>query len=194
MDARRHGTPAVPYRNFEGCGGECDPPRSGCDTAPMGSFPTRKQHRLSGYDYTTVGFYFVTLCVQGRLPLLGRIVSDDMRLSPAGEIAQDRCEEIPRRYSGIELDTVMVMPDHLHAIISLGGDTDSLSTVVHWLKSRTTSDYTLGVRAAGWPPFHGRLWQPGFYDRVMRDDQELNAIREYVMQNPLRWSLREQGV
>jgi putative transposase len=160
----------------------------------MDSYPIRRQHRLSGYDYTTAGFYFVTLCIQGRLPLLGRIVSDDMRLSPAGEIVRHRCKEISRRYSGIDLDTVMVMPDHLHAIISLGGDTESLSAVVHWLKSRTTSDYAGGVRSAGWLPFHGRLWQPGFYDRVMRDDQELNAIREYVMQNPLRWSLREQGV
>ena len=171
-----------------------DLPGWGCDTAPMGSYPTRRQHRLPDYDYTSAGFYFITLCVQDRLRLLGGVVAGEMRLSPAGELVQQRYQEMPQRYPDIELDGLMVMPDHVHAIVSFGGDGQSLPKVIHWIKSRTTADYTVGVRTAGWPAFHGRLWQSGFYDRIIRDDKELNAVREYVMQNPLRWSLKEQGV
>jgi REP element-mobilizing transposase RayT len=159
----------------------------------MGSYPTRRQQRLPGYNYSSAGCYFVTLCIQDRLPLLGRVVSGAMHLSPAGDLVQRRCEEIPQRYPDLHLDTQMVMPDHLHAIVSLSAEGRSLSTVVHWIKSRTTADYAVGVRGAGWAPFRGRLWQQGFHDRIIRDDQELNAIREYVMQNPARWGLKEQG-
>jgi REP element-mobilizing transposase RayT len=127
------------------------------------------------------------------LPLLGRVVSGAMHRSPAGELVQRRCEEIPQRYPDLTLDTLMVMPDHLHVIVSLSAEGRSLSTVVHWIKSRTTADYALGVKGSGWTPFRGRLWQQGFHDRIIRDDQELNAIREYVMQNPARWGLKEQG-
>jgi REP element-mobilizing transposase RayT len=90
------------------------------------------------------------------------------------------------------LDTLVVMPDHLHAILSLTRELLSLSDVIHHLKSRTTAQYAIGVRSSNWPPFHGKLWQQGFYDRVIRDDRELAAIRAYVVQNPLRWSLKRQ--
>jgi REP element-mobilizing transposase RayT len=160
----------------------------------MDSYPNRRQQRLPDYDYTTAGLYFVTLCVQGRSRLLGRVVSGEMHHSPAGELVQRRCEEIPQRYPDLRLDAVMVMPDHLHAILSLGGTGQSLSTVIHWLKSRTTADYVAGVRDWGWPSFRGKLWQQGFHDRIMRDDQEVNAVREYVLQNPLRWGANEEGV
>jgi putative transposase len=157
----------------------------------MSSYPTRRHSRLSGYDYTTTGFYFVTLCIQDRLPLLGTVASGEMMHSPAGALIRELCEEIPHRSPGILLDTLMVMPDHLHAILSLSGDKLSLSEVIHHLKSRTTAQYVCGVRGSSWQPFHQTLRQKGFYDRVIRDDRELTAIREYVVQNPLRWSLKE---
>jgi REP element-mobilizing transposase RayT len=158
----------------------------------MSSYPTRRHHRLSGYDYSTPGFYFVTLCIQDRLPLLGTIAGDQVIYSPAGALVCECCEEIPHRSPGIMLDTLVVMPDHLHAILSLTREPLSLSDVIHHLKSRATAQYAIGVRYSNWPPFHGKLWQQGFYDRVIRDDQELAAIRAYVVQNPLRWSLKQQ--
>jgi putative transposase len=171
-----------------------DPPHASGHTAAMSSYPTRRQQRLPGYDYTTAGFYFVTLCIRDRLPLLGTVVASEMRLTPAGELVQQVCAETPHRCPGVELDTLVIMPDHLHAVISLLGEASSLSAGIHRIKSRATARYALGVRASGWPAFHGGLWQQGFHDRIIRDDKELNAMREYVVQNPLRWSLKEDGV
>jgi REP element-mobilizing transposase RayT len=158
----------------------------------MSSYPTRRHQRLQGYDYSSAGCYFVTLCVQDRLPLLGRIAGGEMLLSPAGAMVQLSLQEMPRRYSDVNLDALVVMPDHLHVIVTLGGGGRSLSTVMHRVKSQTTAIYGRKVWLSGWPPFHVRLWQRGFYDRVIRDERQLNAIREYMMQNPLRWSLNER--
>jgi REP element-mobilizing transposase RayT len=158
----------------------------------MSTYPTRRHHRLSGYDYATPGFYFVTLCIQDRLPLLGTVTTGEMIHSPAGALVHECCEEIPHRSPNILLDTLMVMPDHLHAILSLTGELISLSEVIHHLKSRATAQYAIGVHSSNWPPFRGRLWQQGFHDRVVRHDRELAAIRAYVVQNPLRWSLNQQ--
>ena len=159
----------------------------------MSSYPTRRRNRLSGYDYTTSGFYFVTVCMQDRLPLLGSVTAGEMLASAAGLMVHQVCEELPHRFPGVLLDTLMVMPDHLHVILSLDSATHSLSASIHQLKSRTTAQYALGVRESGWPPFHGRLWQQRFYDRVIRDDRELAATRAYGLQNPLRWHAKEVG-
>lgn len=155
----------------------------------MPSYPTRRRQRLPSYDYASPGIYFVTLCIRDRLPLLGRVVSGEMRRSSAGDLIAAIWEEIPQRYLSVELDTLMVMPDHLHALLLLPGDTLSLSDLMHHLKSRTTAQYALRVRQEGWQPFRKTLWQRGFHDRIIRDDAELTRARDYIMHNPLRWSL-----
>ena len=68
-----------------------------------------------------------------------------------------------------------------------GAPTLSLFDVVHRFKSLTTARYRHGVRDDNWPPFPGRLWQRNYYERVIRDDAELIAIREYIRCNPERW-------
>ena len=64
----------------------------------------------------------------------------------------------------------------------------SLSDVVHRFKSFTTTRYRQGVRDLNWPPFSGRLWQRNYYDRIIRNDAELNRIRQYIRNNPARWA------
>jgi putative transposase len=163
-------------------------------TAFMSSYPKRRHQRLREYAYSTPGFYFVTLCVQDRRPLLGRISDGVMLLSPAGEMVKGVCEELPQRYAGVEVDTLMVMPDHLHVILVLTDEGTSLSKLIQGIKSGTTPIYAREVASSGWPAFKGRLWQKGFYDRVIRDDEELAAARQYVMQNAMRWWLKRQDV
>ena len=60
--------------------------------------------------------------------------------------------------------------------------------IIHRFKTKTTDDYIRGVRQEGWPPFPGRLWQRNYYDRVIRDDRELERIRHYISENPMHWS------
>ena len=64
----------------------------------------------------------------------------------------------------------------------------ALGNVVDWFKTMTTNEYIRGVGTQGWAPFPGRLWQRGYYERIIRDDDELNRVRSYITANPSRWA------
>jgi len=53
----------------------------------------------------------------------------------------------------------------------------------------TTNEYIRGVKTASWPSFNGRLWQRNYYERIIRDEQSLNRIRQYILGNPARWAV-----
>lgn len=113
------------------------------------------------------------------------------------------------RYPNIELDTHVIMPNHLHALDNFGWsveaashhscpepgrhgglqlrDAVSLSRVVQWFKSATTNEYMRRVRAGGWPRFPGKLWQPNYYEHIVRDQYDLDRIRTYIAGNPGKW-------
>lgn len=86
----------------------------------------------------------------------------------------------------------IVMPDHVHLLLTLNANdaaraTDaSLSDGIHWLKTMTTNAYIRGVKERGWPPLDRKVWHTSFYDRIVRDDGEFDAIRRYIEQNPAR--------
>jgi len=63
----------------------------------------------------------------------------------------------------------------------------SLPDVVHRLKSLTTARYRREVRESGWQPFAGRLWQRNYYEHVIRDEDDLDRVRRYIAEDPLRW-------
>jgi putative transposase len=79
----------------------------------------RRSIRLKGYDYTQLGAYFVTICSLNRVYLFGRIRGDEMDLNENGKIVRKTWHELPKHYASIELDAFVVMPNHLHAIISI---------------------------------------------------------------------------
>jgi REP element-mobilizing transposase RayT len=177
----------------------------------------RRSIRLRGYDYARAGAYFVTVCVQDRECLLGQIVEDEMRLSEAGQMVQSVWDELPERYPGVDVDQFVVMPNHVHGIMvltgivgapprgcpddAMGDNWDgqargpaptgglSLPDVVHRFKSFTTAQYRHGVKNQGWTPFPGRLWQRNYYEHVVRNDDELGRIRQYIADNPASWAL-----
>jgi REP element-mobilizing transposase RayT len=160
---------------------------------PRTSYPQRRHSRLTGYDYTVAGSYFVTVCTHHRIPLFGMVAETRMHLSPSGRMVEAAWNDILSRHAGIGLDLLAVLPDHLHAIVVLEDDPArvlSLSDMLHHYKSLTTRRYAQGVRSHGWPRFAGKLWQEGFYDRVIRDEGELDAVRRYVQENVVRWELR----
>jgi putative transposase len=64
-----------------------------------------------------------------------------------------------------------------------------LPTVVQWFKTMTTNEYIRGVKELGWAPFSGKLWQRNYYEHIVRHERELNAIRQYIANNPLKWAL-----
>lgn len=143
------------------------------------SRPTRKSPRLRHYDYAQAGAYFVTACAFGRQCLFGHVASDEMQLSELGRIVREHWLAIPFHWSGVELDSFVVMPNHLHGIVVLSraGQGPPLQTVVGAFKAGVS-------REAG-----GSVWQRSFYERVIRSERELQALCQYVADNPLKWAL-----
>ena len=176
----------------------------------------RRSIRLKGYDYSQAGAYFVTICANKRTCLFGGVFDRQIRLNDAGRMVKDVWEEIPIHYSNIELDAFVIMPNHIHGIINIvgagpcacpdGGEQLnigqpqgvaptglSLPNIIHRFKTMTTKRYIDGIKNNGWPPFHGRVWQRNYYEHIIRNNDELKQIREYIMNNPLKWEFDREN-
>jgi putative transposase len=174
------------------------------------SLPQRKRLRHEGYDYRKPGAYFVTLCIEDSLSLLGQANQDAIALSSAGNMVTDVWHALPNTFPAVNLDMHVVMPNHIHFIIWLNASipqqnavireepndltevkntNPSLPDVMQWFKSLTTAKYRHGVHALDWPVFPGKLWQRSYYEHVVRSDAALYAIRRYIQNNPQRWHL-----
>ena len=82
----------------------------------------RRSIRMPGYDYSSFGAYFVTICAHGGQCLFGEVVDGEMHLNAAGEVVRDCWEGLPRHYAGVELDAFVVMPNHVHAVVWIVDD------------------------------------------------------------------------
>jgi len=151
----------------------------------------RRSIRLQGYDYSQVGAYFVTVCVQNRKCLLGDILKDEMRLNDAGRMVERWWVELGNKFPSFELDEYVVMPNHFHGIIIIvGADlcVRPIPEIVQWFKTMTTNEYIRSVKSLGWIPFNARLWQRNYYERVIRNEEEMCRIRQYIADNPAQWT------
>jgi len=132
-----------------------------------------------------------------------------MILNDAGKMIQTAWDEIPSHYIGIEIDAFIIMPNHIHGIIIIVGagpracptqeklaqngqaqrpaPTLSLPEVIHRFKTIITKLYADGVKGKGWPRFPGKLLQRNYYEHIIRNDNELKQVREYISNNPLKW-------
>jgi putative transposase len=127
----------------------------------------RKSPRLSSYDYSQEGAYFVTVCVQGRQALLGKIIQGEMRLNQAGYMVERWWHKLESNFPSLKTDFFVVMPNHFHGIALLAENTASplpacpqgahmgapLQKIVQWFKTMTTNEYIHGVKEHGWPQF-----------------------------------------
>jgi REP element-mobilizing transposase RayT len=153
----------------------------------------RNSLRYHGYNYATPGVVFVTFCTHNRQHLFGTVHDSNMHLNQYGLMLAERWQAIPQRFSGVEIDDFIIMPDHMHAILWSGTLEEhargTCSDVVQWVKIAVQRDISLAVKT-GCPRYVDKLWQRGFYDRVVRDERELEAIRFYSNSNPQRWETR----
>ena len=148
----------------------------------------RRSIRLKGYDYSQLGGYYITLVAQNREHFFGGIFEGKVVLNDAGKMIQLSWQNLPNRFSNIELDERVIMPNHLHGIINIvKQESVSIADVVGAFKSITTHEYILGVKNSGWPPFEKRLWQRNYWEHIIRNEKELDRIREYIINNPIKW-------
>jgi REP element-mobilizing transposase RayT len=178
----------------------------------------RRSIRLPGYDYTSPGAYFVTICVRHGECLLGEVVDGVMRLSDWGRVVQHYWQRIPIHFPHAELDRWVVMPNHLHGVLvmvrrgeaSLSDPSPSQSLPS---KARAPSEEpragdaspllrpgSLGATIGNFKSVTTRrinrmrktpgipFWHRNYWEHIIRNEASLNRIREYIDTNPARWT------
>lgn len=163
----------------------------------MNPRPRRTNLRLRTFDYHAPGPYFVTICLHQRQPWFGKVENECMVLLPAGEMIADTWVTIARRFH-VEPDAFIVMPDHLHGILTLPLRSDStsessLGEVIGAFKSLSTKLYRDGVVSQGWPRFDRFFWGSNYFEHIIRDDWELDGKRLYIERNPWRWEEKRRA-
>jgi putative transposase len=178
----------------------------------------RRSIRLKGHDYGQAGEYFVTIRTHERGNVLGAIQNEKVVLSETGMIAQEEWIRTSAVRPDVELDEFVIMPDHIHGVLVLHDDRKGVQVFVRANSnspiresepspgrtpirspSRTVGAIIRGFKGAttkrvnelfGTP---GRpLWQRNYYEHVIRDEKDLDRIREYIRLNPERWDVDDE--
>ncbi|MGI2907312.1 transposase [Tolypothrix sp. VBCCA 56010] len=187
----------------------------------------RRSLRLRGYDYSQAGAYFITICTNKRKCLFGNVLNNDVNINDLGNIVFYFWHSLPSKYSQIELDQFVIMPNHLHGIVVIN-DVEAIHELplqkvhngeihesinagtihesinietIHKLSLRERRNMLL-PKAVGYfkmnsakainqkLSFSGQsLWQRNYYEHIIRNEAELDRIRQYIWNNPVKWQL-----
>ena len=160
--------------------------------------PKRKQNRLKGFDYSTNGAYFITICTHNRKCILSSVGAIHespenafTKLTAYGNIAEKHINALEGRFNLI-IPVYSIMPNHIHMIIMvdnqrairespLQNNRSVLSKAIGYLKMNTSKE------------IHNycdiEVWQRGYYDHIIRNEKDLNDIWQYIDENPKKWLL-----
>ena len=164
--------------------------------------------RLKDYDYSQNCAYFVTIVTRQRACLFGEIMGGELALNEIGKIMQEAWNEIPQHFPNVVLDAFVVMPNHIHGIIIIdapiyvshvrarhasplppwGPKPKSLSAIIGSFKSAVTNRINK-MRETPATPF----WQRNYYEHVIRDENDYEAIFNYIASNPINWDKDEEN-
>jgi putative transposase len=169
----------------------------------------RSSIQLPWYDYSQDGWYFVTMCALGHKCLFGKFVDGQIQLYEYGRIIEKCWKWLAEQYDYIHLDRYMVMPNHLHGIIVIreGGSRTApttnntqkyqsfnnrkhkaLSRLVGAFKTISTKQINIIRNTPG-----RKLWQRNYYEHIIRNEEELNHVRQYIDDNPINWGTDEEN-
>ena len=157
--------------------------------------PKRKPTAIPHYDYSQPGAYFITLCVEKRRPILGKIDSSpQVVLSSIGKIVSDVWYSLPQRFpclDAISQSIFGVMPDHIHGILQITAGGASPSPTLHQILGSFKSITTIETnRLLGTPG--QKLWQRSAYEHILRNQQDFDEAAGYIAENPARRLEREE--
>jgi len=162
---------------------------------------SRRSIRLPEYDYNQPGAYFVTICTHGHKCLLGDVINNAVQLSSYGQLAATYWTWLAEQYVYVQLDQWIIMPNHLHGVIIVddvqwcrGGSRTAptkhkpLGRLIGAFKTVSTKRINRTRPASG-----TRFWQRNYYEHVVRNENELDRIRQYIIDNPLQWALDREN-
>ncbi|MBA7485499.1 hypothetical protein ES707_21046 [subsurface metagenome] len=174
----------------------------------------RRSIRLKEYDYSRAGYYYVTICTKDRECLFGEIENGKIKLSDFGEIVNNEWFQSFIIRKEIELDTHIIMPNHIHAIVYLYltvGANGGLPLInksqifnnkipQNWMnkranchsplqmKPKSLSSFISGFKSTVSRKIGFSVWQRNYYERIIRNEKELEKIRQYIQDNPYKWA------
>ncbi|MBT7991533.1 MAG: transposase [Anaerolineae bacterium] len=151
--------------------------------------------RLPRYDYSQPGAYFVTTVTHQRACLFGEVVDGEMRLNHAGKIVKAVWDELPAHYPYIELGAFVIMPNHVHGIIIINDAVGAgLRPAPTPKKQHGLSEIMRAFKSFSSREIHKidkfsseRIWHRGFYDHIIRSEEEWRKIHLYIEANPDNW-------
>ena len=175
--------------------------------------PRRKPLRLTGYDYSQAGVYFVTICTRGRVCCLSQIVppacvgalheAPAVILTDMGQIVETMIQSLPRRYPGVTVIKYVIMPNHVHLLLKLP-PLDPCERAHHDAplrpgRTKNGGSRSLLAKMIGYlkmnvtKEVHNRypdfqLWQTRYHDHVVRNDADYLRIWNYIDTNPAQWA------
>ena len=160
----------------------------------------RRSIRLRGYDYSQAGAYFVTMVTRERACLFGEVVEDEMILNHLGKIADECWRAIPEHFPQVELGAHAIMPNHAHGIIIIrvgathcvaptddcgmrpkGAKPGSLGAIIGSFKSAVSYHINKEHHIP-------HVWQRNYYEHIIRNQHEMDAIWNYIENNPSAWA------
>ena len=159
--------------------------------------PKRKPTRLKGYNYSTDGAYFVTVCVKDKRCILGKIVgcgdfdAPQMHLSEYGKIIEKYILLMGKKYTHIKVDKYVIMPNHLHLIIKNTGVIKSnggLSQSANPYNNEISKFISLLKRYCN-REYGRNIFQRSFHDHIIRGENDYLKICEYIDTNVLKWEI-----
>ncbi len=160
----------------------------------------RRSIRLKDYDYSSAAAYFVTICTHKSQCVLGDVVKGQMQLNKYGQLVETNWLNMSKIRNNVEIDEFVIMLNHFHAIIliiDIVGATRwvaqatrlqsrSLGSIIGQFKSIVTKRiHKIGLR--------NFKWQRNYYEHIIRDEKNLNKIREYIINNPITWELDDEN-
>lgn len=155
----------------------------------------RQSYRLRYHNYAETRAYHITICSRDRALIFGDVIDATMHLSTIGKIIEEEIQKTATMRSGGVIDAHVVMPNHVHLILILTEASDApaprgfeaphsgtISSIINGLKAACTSRVRKELRMAS-----AVIWQSRFFDRVIRDEEELMRTRQYIQDNPGKW-------
>lgn len=138
----------------------------------------------------------MTVCAENRECLLGEIVNGEAVLCEAGRVVSEAWACLPPRFSTIALDVFVVMPNHVHGIIQIVAsnppraqqaaplrNAPTLGSIIRAFKSMSAISVNRLLGRSGYA-----VWQRNYYEHVIRNEKQLEMVRQYIVPNPLRWA------
>jgi len=166
--------------------------------------------RLKDYDYAQAGAYFITICTYNKESIFGNVINGEMMSNEYGQVVEREWLKTTQIRTDMELDEFIVMPNHIHGIFVIiespvGAHSRAPSHTQHGCvptqrKPRSLSSFLAGFKSAvtrqinelrGMP--YVPLWQRNYYEHVIRNENDLAEIREYIVNNPLKWDLDSEN-